>query len=207
MGRPLSMGLRGRFARLMSEGLSASAAGKRSRVSRATAVRWGKRYRDRQALEPLRIGPPKGERLSGQALFRYGRNQTLIAGRCRLCFGITETGSRMPSISASSSYWHQSPSRAPWSSLTIWPCTRARKPPRYSKRKVAGSCTCPPYRPDLNPIELAFSKIKATCARSGPEPSNNSSRPSTPSATCSPQRNAGTTSSSPDMPHDLSEPL
>ncbi len=60
MGKPLSMDLRDRFAQLMSEGLNASAAGKALRISRATAVRWGRRYRDGDTLEPLRIGAPKG---------------------------------------------------------------------------------------------------------------------------------------------------
>jgi len=54
----------------------------------------------------------------------------------------------------------------------------------------------PPYSPDLNPIEMAFAKLKAHL-RAAPwpcAPSTNSGRPSGKSAISSPQRNAQTTS-------------
>jgi hypothetical protein len=57
----------------------------------------------------------------------------------------------------------------------------------------------PPYSPDLNPIEMAFSKLKATCVPGPPEPSMNSGRPSQTYATSSNQRSAATSSTPPDM--------
>lgn len=42
MGKPYSIDLRQRFVRLLEEGLSASAAGRRLLVARSTATRWGK---------------------------------------------------------------------------------------------------------------------------------------------------------------------
>ena len=51
----------------------------------------------------------------------------------------------------------------------------------------------PPYSPDLNPIEMAFSKLKAHLQGSGPERSIRCSMLWPKSATCSHHRNAGTT--------------
>lgn len=56
----LSMDLRSRFGGLMDEGLCAAAAGARLKICRATAARWGKRYREEGTLAPRRIGAPKG---------------------------------------------------------------------------------------------------------------------------------------------------
>ncbi|HDR29646.1 IS630 transposase-related protein, partial [Rhodovulum sp.] len=40
MGKPYSSDLRQRFVAALDEGMSASAAGRRMRIARATAVRW-----------------------------------------------------------------------------------------------------------------------------------------------------------------------
>ncbi|HDR28639.1 MAG TPA: IS630 family transposase, partial [Rhodovulum sp.] len=40
MGKPYSSDLRQRFVAVLDEGMSASAAGRRMRIARATAVRW-----------------------------------------------------------------------------------------------------------------------------------------------------------------------
>jgi len=60
MSNFLSMDLRDRFAGLMSEGMTANAAGRQLRLSRATAARWGHKYRAGESLEPLPSGPRKG---------------------------------------------------------------------------------------------------------------------------------------------------
>src|SRR6056297_1356533 len=57
----------------------------------------------------------------------------------------------------------------------------------------------PPYSPDLNPIEMAFSKLKAHLRRIGARTLPICSTPSRRYATSSPRRNAGTTSRLPDM--------
>ena len=57
----------------------------------------------------------------------------------------------------------------------------------------------PPYSPDLNPIEQAFSKLKAHLRRIGQGPSPSCSTPSARYATSTTRKNAGTTSGPPDM--------
>jgi transposase len=58
----------------------------------------------------------------------------------------------------------------------------------------------PPYSPDLNPIEMAFAKLKARVSAPSPcAPSTNSGTTSAKSAISSPHRNAQTTSQPPDM--------
>ena len=44
---------------------------------------------------------------------------------------------------------------------------RNKRPPPCSKRMDAGSSSCRPYAPDLNPIEQAFSKLRAHLRRIG----------------------------------------
>ena len=50
------MDLRNRFSSLMSEGMTAAAAGCVLRLSRATAARWGRKYRNGESPEPGRRG-------------------------------------------------------------------------------------------------------------------------------------------------------
>ena len=57
----------------------------------------------------------------------------------------------------------------------------------------------PPYSPDLNPIEMAFSKLKAHLRRVGARTSPTCSTHSPRSATCTHLTNAGITSWLPDM--------
>ena len=57
-------------------------------------------------------------------------------------------------------------------------------------------------QPDLNPIEMALSKLKAYLRRIGCEPLINSSKQSAKSAICSHQTNAGISSKPLDMHHE-----
>jgi hypothetical protein len=57
----------------------------------------------------------------------------------------------------------------------------------------------PPYSPDLNPIEMAFAKLKAICAPEPSAPSTLSGEPSAKSAISSSPKNSKTTSPPPDM--------
>ena len=61
------------------------------------------------------------------------------------------------------------------------------------KQRGAWFLFLPPYSPDLNPIEMAFAKLKAHLRRIGAEPSTPSGGRSAPSAPSTPNRNAGTT--------------
>jgi transposase len=58
----------------------------------------------------------------------------------------------------------------------------------------------PPYSPDLNPIELAFAKIKGLLRKAAEQPSPLSGTGSAPSSTTSHRRNAQTTSTTMDTP-------
>ena len=57
----------------------------------------------------------------------------------------------------------------------------------------------PPYSPDLNPIEMAFSKLKAHLRRIGARTFDQMFKHRQKSAICSRHRNAGTTSAKLDM--------
>ena len=57
----------------------------------------------------------------------------------------------------------------------------------------------PPYSPDFNPIEMAFSKLKAFLKSPPPEPSTISATPSHTVSRHSHQKNAKTTSPPQDM--------
>lgn len=73
--------------------------------------------------------------------------------------------------------------------------------PRAAELLKARGCwllPLPAYSPDLNPIEMAFAKLKTHLRRVGPEPSIPSSPPSATSALCLPPTNASTTSLMPD---------
>jgi len=56
MGKPYSSDLRGRFVAALDEGMSASAAGRRMRISRATAVRWAATWQREGRAEALAMG-------------------------------------------------------------------------------------------------------------------------------------------------------
>jgi hypothetical protein len=73
----------------------------------------------------------------------------------------------------------------------------ARKSPAAEKAiraKGAWILFLPPYSPDLNPIEMAFAKLKPICAPAPLGLSTPSGRQSAKSATCSSPPNAETTS-------------
>ena len=56
MGKPYSSGLRQRFAAALDEGMSASAAGRRMRIARSTAVRWSATWQREGRAEALPMG-------------------------------------------------------------------------------------------------------------------------------------------------------
>jgi len=56
MGKPYSTDLRGRFLAALDEGMTASAAGRKMRISRATAVRWAAVWKSEGRAEALPMG-------------------------------------------------------------------------------------------------------------------------------------------------------
>jgi transposase len=68
MGKPYSSDLRQRFVAALDEGMSASAAGRRMRIARSTAVRWAAIWRKEGRAEALPMG---GDRRS-EALEAHG---------------------------------------------------------------------------------------------------------------------------------------
>jgi len=56
MGKPYSSDLRQRFVAALDEGMSASAAGRRMRIARATAVRWAATWQREGRAEALPMG-------------------------------------------------------------------------------------------------------------------------------------------------------
>jgi len=107
----------------------------------------------------------KGQRLRSKAPFGHWKTQTFVAGlplrrphgsvrhRCamdrRIFETYVETQLAPRSKKATSSSW------------TICPLTRARSPKTPSGKRGAWVLFLPPYSPDLNPIEMAFAKLKA----------------------------------------------
>ena len=56
MGKPYSSDLRQRFVAALDEGMSASAAGRRMRIARSTAVRWAATWQREGRAEALAMG-------------------------------------------------------------------------------------------------------------------------------------------------------
>lgn len=81
MGKPYSCDLRGRFVAALDEGMSAGAAGRRMRISRATAVRWAATWQQEGRAEALPMG---GDRRS-EALEVHAPKSAAGLGRRRIC--------------------------------------------------------------------------------------------------------------------------
>lgn len=61
MSAPLPLALRGRFQRLIEEGVSGRAAALRLKLSPATGARWARQVRTRGHAAPALQGPPRGK--------------------------------------------------------------------------------------------------------------------------------------------------
>ena len=71
----------------------------------------------------------------------------------------------MPFVPTCAMCWHPRCSPATsWSWITYQPTRSATSVPS-SRRQAPGCCNLPPYSPDFNPIENAFSKLKASFAQ------------------------------------------
>lgn len=113
----------------------------------------------------------KGKRITGSAPFKSWDSQTLIAG-------MSQDGIKAPIVipgamdrEAFNAYITQAliPELEP-GSVVIMDNLRAHKSPEAEAALKAAGCWMlflPPYSPDLNPIEMAFSKLKANLRRIG----------------------------------------
>jgi transposase len=102
-------------------------------------------------LTRLRGRAPRGQRLKGDAPFGKWRTQTFIAG-------LTDDIETQ-----------LAPALAP-GSVVILDNLSTHKSPRAAKALREHGCWflfLPPYSPDLNPIEMAFAKLKAHLRRIG----------------------------------------
>lgn len=114
---------------------------------------------------------PKGQRLTGTAPFRRWGNQTMIAG-------LTCEGLKAPWVISGAmdreifdTYIEKVllPELEPGTVVILdnLPAHKSEKAAEILKANGCWFLFLPPYSPDLNPIELAFSKLKAHLRRIG----------------------------------------
>jgi len=113
----------------------------------------------------------KGHRLAGQAPFRYGGNQTLIAG-------LSQDGLVAPWVlsgamdrDAFDTYVEQvlAPELEPGTVLILdnLAVHKSEKAAQILRDHGCWLLHLPPYSPDLNPIEMFFAKLKAYLRKIG----------------------------------------
>lgn len=154
-------------------------------------------------LTRLRGWAPQGQRLTMDAPFGSWGTQTLIAGLTSdalIAPWVIKGAMDGPAFAA---YVREVliPEIAPGTAVILDNLATHRNKEAAAALKAHGCWFhyLPPYSPDLNPIEQAFSKLKAHLRRVGARSSHPSSGPSAKSVTSIPRESAGTTSWLPDM--------
>ena len=122
-------------------------------------------------LTRLRGRAPRGQRLKGDAPFGKWRTQTFIAGLTddSLIAPWVIEGAMNGAAFATYIETQLAPALAP-GSVVILDNLSTHKSPRAAKALREHGCWflfLPPYSPDLNPIEMAFAKLKAHLRRIG----------------------------------------
>jgi transposase len=146
----------------------------------------------------LRGRSMRGERLNGKAPFGHWGTQTFVAGL--KCDGlIAPWVIDAPMNRAIFEAYVETqlvPALKPGDVVILDNLSshKSEKAEKAIRSKGAWLLFLPPYSPDLNPIEMAFSKLKPISAPLPPEPSMTSGRRSAASAHSSPPKNAPTTS-------------
>jgi transposase len=146
----------------------------------------------------LRGRAPKGERLRAAIPHGHWKTTTFVAG-------LRLTGLVAPMVldgpinrNAFQAYVDQVlvPALSPGDVVVMDNLGSHKGPAVRGAIEAAGArlLYLPPYSPDFNPIENAFAKLKALCARPQSDPSTRSGRPSAASSKPSRQPNAPTTS-------------
>ena len=122
-------------------------------------------------LTRLRGRAHKGERLYGAAPFGKWRTQTFIAGlTCDALIAPWVIDGAMNGPAFDTYVETQLAPRLDPGSVIILDNLNVHKSPRAAEALKERGCWClflPPYSPDLNPIEQAFSKLKAHLRRIG----------------------------------------
>ena len=140
----------------------------------------------------------RGERLRSKAPFGHWKTQTFVAGL--RCGALTAPWVIDAPIDRAIFETYVRPQLVPTlqeGDIVILDNLPAHKSPAAEqaiRARGARLMFLPPYSPDLNPIEMAFAKLKGTCAPWPCAPSTNSATPSAKSAISSPHKNAQTTS-------------
>ena len=151
----------------------------------------------------LRGRCPKGRRLLAKAPFGHWKTQTFIAGlRCDALtapFVIDAPMDRR--IFETYVETQLAPTLKPGDIVICdnLPAHKSAAAEQAIRAKGAWLLFLPPYSPDLNPIDMAFAKLKASCAPRRSAPSTPCGAPSAKSATSSVHTNAETTSPPPAM--------
>jgi DDE superfamily endonuclease len=127
------------------------------------------------SLSPLYAWSPKGQRTFGSAPRNWGKNVTLLASITREGLGpcLAVEGSTTREVFETYLEHVLAPTLRP-GQIVVMDNLSAHKGGRVKEIIEARGCELlylPPYSPDLNPIEQAFSKIKGSCGelRRAPE--------------------------------------
>ncbi len=153
----------------------------------------------------LRGRAPTRRQIAGRCAFGHWGSQTFVAGlRCNeLIAPWVIDGAMNRAIFDTYIETQLAPSLAPGDIVILDNLSPHKSKASQALLKAQGNWLLflPPYSPDLNPIEMAFAKLKAQLApASRPEAWKTSGAPSETSAVSSNQPNAGTTSRPQDMP-------
>ncbi len=123
------------------------------------------------SLAPLYAWSPKGERAQSKVPRNRGENITILASMTSEGMGpcVAAVGSTTSAVFEA--YVEQVLSRSLQpGQVIVMDNLSSHKGPRVRKLIEAKGCELlylPPYSPDLNPIEQAFSKLKASLRRAG----------------------------------------
>jgi transposase len=123
------------------------------------------------SLSPLRAWSRRGERTFGSAPRNWGKNVTLLASMTREGMGPCVAVEGATTKAVFEAYLEQAlaPSLSP-GRVVVMDTLSAHKGERVREIVEGRGCELlylPPYSPDYNPIEQAFSKVKGLLRRAG----------------------------------------
>lgn len=120
-------------------------------------------------LTPLVGRAPRGQRCVGQVPRNWGASTTLLAGMTwdGIAAALLVEGATDQVVFETFVAEVLAPTLVP-GQIVVWDNLSVHKSPRARQAIAARGCALrflPPYSPDFNPIELAFSKLKAELRR------------------------------------------
>jgi len=153
----------------------------------------------------------KGQRLRSKAPFGHWTTQTLIAGlrgdKLTAPFVVNAPMDRRIFETYVDKELAPTLAKGDIVIMDNLPAHKSKAAEKAINARGAWVLFLPPYSPDLNPIEMAFAKLKALRAQEPSGPSTPSGRRSGASAISSRRQNAETTSPLPDMDSAEHPPL